>query len=621
MKPLKKLVLVSAPWPLFNRPSIQLGTLKAYLRSRFADLQVDAHHVYLQVAEAIGYQDYQMISERTWIAETVYGALLYPERFDRIKTLFLRQTAKKPRLKEIGFEALVSRVKNVSKSYIQSIDWQEYRIAGFSISLCQLTASLYFIKQIKTWSPDLFIVVGGSTFAGSAAQNLFTMFPEIDAVVNGEGERPLSRLVDCLLASDDRRKIPAIPGIITHESLTKETSSSFSQMATLAKLPFPDFDDYFDLLKSFDPRKTFFPTLPIEISRGCWWRPPREAGKSKRCAFCNLNLQWNGYRSKKTKQVVSEIDHLTQKHGTLSVAFTDNLLPLKGSKDIFNHLSKLGKDFEFFGEIRATATRVDLAAMKKAGMREVQIGIEALSSRLLKKLKKGTTTIQNIEIMKHCEMLGIVNSSNLIFYFPSSDREDVAATLRNLEFVLPYRPLKSVPFWLGLGSPVWLDPKAFGLKAVFNHRNYAAIFPPHVFKAMLFIIQGYRGDLVRQRKLWQPVKKKLEQWEKTYALLHNNPWHEPILSFRDGRNFMIIRQKRLQKDPMLHRLEGPSRAIYLFCRNHQAIKTIIDRFPTIAADKIESFLRMMVDKKLMFAEKNRYLSLAVPAAPENRLDL
>jgi hypothetical protein len=33
----------------------------------------------------------------------------------------------------------------------------------------------------------------------------------------------------------------------------------------------------------------------------------------------------------------------------------------------------------------------------------------------------------------------------------------------------------------------------------------------------------------------------------------------------------------------------------------------------VAADKIEPFLKMMVDKKLMFQENDNYLSLAVPA--------
>jgi len=251
--------------------------------------------------------------------------------------------------------------------------------------------------------------------------------------------------------------------------------------------------------------------------------------------------------------------------------------------------------------------------MRAAGMKEVQIGIEALSTRLLKKLNKGTTTIQNIEIMKHCEMMGITNSSNLILYFPGSDQKDVFETLRNLDFVLWFRPLKIVHFWLGLGSPVWQNPENFGLRSVFNHRNYAHIFPPDVFKAMRFTIQSYRGDLGHQRKLWRPVKKKLKVWKKFYGELHRGPRHENILSFRDGRNFLIIRQKRLNGQSLTHRLEGTSRAIYLFCRQHRSLKRIHARFPSVAAERIEPFLKMMVDKKLMFEENDNYLSLAVPA--------
>jgi len=48
------IALVSPPWPLYTRPSIQLGTLKAFVRSRFPNIGVRSHHLYLQVAEAIG---------------------------------------------------------------------------------------------------------------------------------------------------------------------------------------------------------------------------------------------------------------------------------------------------------------------------------------------------------------------------------------------------------------------------------------------------------------------------------------------------------------------------------------------------------------------------------------
>jgi ribosomal peptide maturation radical SAM protein 1 len=605
-------LLVSAPWPLYSRPSVQIGTLKSYLKKKFPDLKVDAHHFYLKVAQTIGYRRYQAISERTWLAETIYAALLYPERHKHIEKIFYKQAAGKPLLRKILFDTLTKQIQKASETFIHTIDWGKYGLAGFSICFCQLTASLYFIRQVKKLFPNLFIVVGGSIFTGEATRNLFKFFPEIDIAINGEGELPLSRLI-ANLNDPQCKEMPPVEGIITPKSDEKNTPAAFHQMNSLSDLVPPDYDDYFELMQSFGPEKTFFPTLPMEISRGCWWRRKQESQRYTGCAFCNLNLQWDGYRSKNPEQVVSEIDHLTTKYKTLSVAFMDNLLPLKTSRNIFNRMAKLEKDFRLFGEIRASTPGAVLKAMQTAGMQKVQIGIEALSTRLLKKLNKGTTTIQNIEIMKHCEMMSITNSSNLMLYFPGSDQKDVDETLRNLDFVLWFRPLKIVHFWLGLESPVWQHPENFGLRSVFNHRNYAAIFPPDVFKAMRFMIQSYRGDLGSQRKLWKPVKKKLEDWKKSYEQLHRGPKYENILSFRDGRNFLIIRQKRLNSQSLTHRLEGTSRAIYLFCFRHRSLKKILARFPSLTADRIEPFLKMMVDKKLMFQENDNYLSLAVPA--------
>jgi hypothetical protein len=39
---------------------------------------------------------------------------------------------------------------------------------------------------------------------------------------------------------------------------------------------------------------------------------------------------------------------------------------------------------------------------------------------------------------------------------------------------------------------------------------------------------------------------------------------------------------------------------------------ILERFPGFGEDKVRPFLKMMVDKRLVFKEGERYLSLAVP---------
>jgi len=609
----RNIALISTPWPLFNRPSIQLGTLKAYLKSRSPDLSITTYHFYLKFAERIGYPVYQKISERTWLAEPVYGALLYPGRKESIEKLFQKQAVREPLIRNTDFNRLVKKVRKISDAMISSVDWSRFMLAGFSVSLCQLAASVYFIRKIKERFPHLKIVVGGTTFSGLAGHNVLQAFPEIDFVVNGEGEIPLAGLIHALTNQDNHEALPEIPGVIAHHPTDGTEDMAFRQLPDLKRLLPPDYDEYFNMLKTFNPEKRFFPTLPVESSRGCWWRKPDDKSETKGCAFCNLNLQWEGYRRKDPVQVIGEIDELTSRYKTLSLAFMDNVLPAKQIQTLFKGLTRLNKDFKLFAEIRANFPPDTLRALRKAGTEEVQVGIEALSTRLLDKMNKGTTAIQNIEIMKHCETLGLLNESNLIIYFPGSGRDDVAETLKNLEFAMYYRPLRYVSFWLGLGSPVWENPKHYGIRQVSNHPNYSVLFPEEISGHIQFIIQSYRGDLTYQRKLWQPVKKKIRQWQKMYTNLAGG---SPILSYRDGREFMIIRQKCIDSKPVTHRLEGRSREIYLFCQTRQTIKDIIHRFQTtIREDQIIPFLRMMVDKKLMFEEDRQYLSLAIQADP------
>jgi hypothetical protein len=143
-----KVALISTPWPLYNRPSIQLGALKAYLQSKYPDLRVEARHVYLKLAESLGYKLYQQISERTWLAESIYAALLFPERFEVIETLFNRETRSKPLLKEAGLKQITTRVKKETEAYISSLNWDDYMVVRLFRARLQANFLNYFQKSI-----------------------------------------------------------------------------------------------------------------------------------------------------------------------------------------------------------------------------------------------------------------------------------------------------------------------------------------------------------------------------------------------------------------------------------------------------------------------------------------
>jgi hypothetical protein len=133
------------------------------------------------------------------------------------------------------------------------------------------------------------------------------------------------------------------------------------------------------------------------------------------------------------------------------------------------------------------------------------------------------------------------------------------------------------------------------------------------------MIQAYRGDRTIQKKRWKPVRDKLAEWKKSYEALHCRPQKGPILSYRDGKEFLIIRQRRSGADSMNHRLVGASRQIYLWCEQPRSLAQIREAFPSFGGDQVDSFLAMMVDKKLMFSEGRKYLSLAIPARPRRQV--
>ena len=611
--PMGRVLLVSAPWPLFNRPSLPLGALQAYLNNSLPGLAVDASHFFLKVAHALGFERYHQVSQRVWRAEAVFSALLYPQRAHRAESLYAG-TLKRSDPAPSDFSQLVNQVETVSNKWLERIDGSGLDLVGFSVSFCQVTASLYLISRIKAAFPSLPVVVGGSSFSGERFPELLRAFPQIDYLVAGEGEQALEALVRHLLNPASEADSPALPDGIFSLNRSMGPKHRFSQMRRLDRLPVPDYDDYFRLLKGFEPSRRFFPTLPIEASRGCWWQGRNNDGRFNGCAFCNLNLQWNGYRIKPVRQVVREVEHLVRRHEVVSLAFADNTLPEKQAARIFDGIGALNLDLSIFAEIRATTPPSTLRKMKRAGVDTVQVGIEALSSRLLKKMNKGVRAIDNLCLMKHCEAAGIVNAGNLMLHFPSSDADDVEQTLECLKFVRGYRPLKTVSFWLGLDSPVYRFPERYHIRSSFNHPNLKKLFPASVANEFRFMIQGYRGDRKRQRKLWKCVQREVRQWRQSYEAVMRQTNGGPALSYRDGGRFIIIDQHVPQTPVVRHRLTGTSADIYRYCRTPRSLEQIAQRFSAFNRQQILAFLQSMVVKGLTFAENDWYLSLAASRA-------
>ena len=308
------------------------------------------------------------------------------------------------------------------------------------------------------------------------------------------------------------------------------------------------------------------------------------------------------------------MDDLVRRHQVLSLTFADNAFPVKQASSIFDGIRGMGRDLSIFTELRANTPPPLLRKMKQAGVDTVQVGIEALSSQLLAKMNKGMRVIDNLNLMKHCEALGIVNASNLMLHFPDSDDDDVQETLHAIAFARWYRPLKTVSFWLGLDSPVYRLARRFHIRSVFNHPNLKKLFPEPVAANIRFMIQGYRGDRTRQLKLWRSVEIETRQWQKDYGIMQRQTGGKPALAFRDGGRFIIIDQHLPMQAAARHRLTGISAEIYRFCHTPRTLKQVAAMFVAHSPEQIRAFFKSMVKKRLIFEERDCFLSLAVPAS-------
>ncbi len=598
-----RIALIAMPWSIYNRPSIQLGALKAYLNSK-STYQVDNYHAYLPVAQAISPEIYSQIATSGWAGEALFAPLLFPEKRSDARNLFRRcLTGKIWPLPD--FDELVQTVEQSCTQLLAALPRHQYDLFGFSLCFSQLFASLYLARKIKGTWPDVPIVFGGSSCSGDLGDSLIDHFPEIDYLVDGEGEQQLLEL--CLFLSSKTRTLPG--KIRTRHPVRATGIDKLVTPLEINDLPYPDYRPYFREMPQHFPDRPFIPLLPIEFSRGCWWN---------KCTFCNLNLQWQNYRSKKSDRMLAETLHLTKTYECLHFTFTDNALPAKEADSFFRKLSSEQLDFDFFAEIRPMVDPDKLHLYYQAGLRTVQVGIEALSTSLLLKMAKGTTAIDNIAAMKMCSASAIRLEGNLITDFPGTTEEEIVETMDNLDFVLPFLPLQAAAFFLGYGSPIHTSctsANASSIQKVIPHAKNRSLFPREYLQSMTLLINSYRGDKKDQQKKWQPVKQKICIWQDFHKRRAKKRQHP--LNYRDGGNFLIIRQEKISDTALLHRLRGTSRKIYLCCEQPVKITALLKKFPQITEDILRKFIDEMCDKRLMFQENDQVLSLAVPHTSRN----
>lgn len=140
-------------------------------------------------------------------------------------------------------------------------------------------------ETFKQLNPDGWVVFGGTHVAEQAAR-VFRTFPEVDVVVNGEGELTFRDLLNARLDGADRRDLRSVAGISYQDAEgVVVTNPERERIEDLEVIPSPFLTGALDLTDADGEFR--YDVALMETNRGCPYK----------CAFC----YWGGAVAQKVR--------------------------------------------------------------------------------------------------------------------------------------------------------------------------------------------------------------------------------------------------------------------------------------------------------------------------------
>lgn len=266
-------------------------------------------------------------------------------------------------------------------------------------------------KTLKSRYPNSHIVMGGPHVNIYPEEVLG--FDYVDSIVMGDGEIPMSMLVDRLAkggASDE------IPGVYFRGRTYKEYLPYICE--DLDSLPIPD--------RTLLPIKRYYSVLsPSEFvtsmitSRGCPYR----------CVYCKLKFQRPVARS--AESVIKEFETI-HVLGIKEVEIYDDTFNWNHDRTEEVCRGLIAKRLGVTWAIRDRVDRVKeslLVELKRAGCNRIHLGVESGSNAILKAIKKGITTDVAREAVRLAKKHGFMVLAYFMYGLPTETLDDARQTL------------------------------------------------------------------------------------------------------------------------------------------------------------------------------------------------
>jgi ribosomal peptide maturation radical SAM protein 1 len=280
-------------------------------------------------------------------------------------------------------------------------------------------------------------------------------------------------------------------------------------------------------------------------------------------------------------------------------------------RDLLPELKRRELNLDIFYETKANLRREQVALLREAGVRTIQPGIESFSTRVLQLIRKGTTALQNVELLKWCKHFGVKCNWNLMYGLPGeepNEYEEMVSLISGLHHLEP--PQGCGPVRVDRFSPFFVNPEKFGLTNVRCDRSYAYVYdlPDSDLANLAYYFEHDYADGRDPSTYTDGLQEAIDSWEANAG--------GSGLMYSDDGNVLTIQDDRAGVLQPL-RLRGVERTLYFFCDQSHSRKAIVDKAGQAGwtEEEVEALLRRWLELRLIAKADHRYLALALPFVP------
>ena len=249
---------------------------------------------------------------------------------------------------------------------LSDITEHDIDVLGFACYIWNIEMTLHVVDMVKAVRPDIKIVLGGPEVSFTADE-LLERCPNIDYIVQGEGEEAFHALVTALQLGNDGLN-PVIPGVRGRRNGSILGSAEAVEVRDLSTIPFPYTEED---MKDLEHKIIYY-----ESSRGCPFS----------CQYC-LSGNKNTVRFFPQERTLEELQWFID-HGVKQVKFVDrtfNCAP-HHHRPLMEFMRDSDTDMNFHLEMEPelmTEWETNILCETPPGRIQIEVGVQSTHKKTL----------------------------------------------------------------------------------------------------------------------------------------------------------------------------------------------------------------------------------------------